>query len=417
MMLRGMATPTWMFVSMRSEIYAASIYLLHVRALLWPIIVVQATLTAWVIWLVVRSLCLRPLTVYLVLIALLCALTGVAWYASYVMPDILGSVPYLSLYLLVFVTESLRHWERAALAGVSCWAVTSHSTYLVVTALLCVLFTLLWLGRWVAMRGRGVGLGRMVGVVLLAAAAQMVVHARLYGRPSLFGNPPPFLMARLLGDGPARLYLQQHCSTLPWTICLHANDLPRTEGDFLWTPGGIWQTATLPQRDSLRREEMPLLWDTLRSYPRQQMARSWSNFVELLTTVGPWDFWNYGEFTPRNLDFALPGLSTRYPKTRQARSAMPLQFFRRLQGPVMVISVLTILALLPWLWRSGTPRLPGLVATIVIVVPLNALLCGVISCNDPRLQDRVGWLVVFLAGLMVVNAWTTRTSRIHARIE
>jgi hypothetical protein len=39
---------------------------------------------------------------------------------------------------------------------------------------------------------------------------------------------------------------------------------------------------------------------------------------------------------------------------------------------------------------------------------VNALLCGVVSCNDPRLQDRVVWLVAMLAGIMVWMYWTER---------
>jgi hypothetical protein len=323
------------------------------------------------------------------------------------MPDILGPVLYLCLYLLVFAPESLGRVERAGLVVLACWGAASHSTHLVLAVALGAWFAVLRTARWPGMRGRGGRLLWVAGIVAVAAAAQMVVHARLYGKASLFGNPPPFLMARLLGDGPARLYLQQHCRTLPWTICLHVGNLPTTEASFLWAPTGIWKTATPLQRASLRREELPLLVATLRASPREQMGRSWANFVELLMTVGPADFWNYGT-DPAGLEFALPGLGHRYALTRQSRNDLPQRLFGVIERRVIVVSLSIVALLLPWLWRRGRGRLLGLAATVVFVVPVNALLCGVVSCNDPRLQDRVVWLVAMLAGIMVWMYWTER---------
>ena len=59
LVLRGKYAPTWMFFSIRSEMYAAGIFLLDHQVTLWPVAAAQALLTAWVVWLVVRSVCAR----------------------------------------------------------------------------------------------------------------------------------------------------------------------------------------------------------------------------------------------------------------------------------------------------------------------------------------------------------------------
>jgi hypothetical protein len=405
--LLGRSVPYWMYASERSEIYAMGIYLLHGGHSLWLIAVAQSALMAWVLWLVVRSLSTRPVRTYLLLMVGLSALTGVAWYTSFIMPDSLSGVLYLSLYLLLFWPEALQRAERVGLAVAACWALTSHATHLVLAACIVAMFAVLRMLRWPGMKGRGAGLLQLTGLLVVSVLMQMTVHARLYGKASISGQAPPFLMARLLGDGPARLYLQQNCARLTWTICLHVNDLPDNESKFLWPSAGIWRSSSELQQQQLRKEEMPLLFATLRSYPRQQAARSWANFVDLLTSVGPWDFWNFGELTPSRLDAVLPGLGEEYPRTKQAHSALSLAFFRSVQTRVLEVSMLIVMILLPWAWYRRRWQLLGLAAMVLVVFPVNALLCGVVSCVDPRLQDRIAWMLALLAGLLLA-AWLQR---------
>src|SRR5207245_2332349 len=81
-------------------------------------------------------------------------------------------------------------------------------------------------------------------VVICAAAAQVAVHTYLFGEPSLNGQRPPFVMARMIADGPGRWYLRQHCLALHVEICRHSRDLPDNVDDFLWSAHGIWQSAS-----------------------------------------------------------------------------------------------------------------------------------------------------------------------------
>jgi hypothetical protein len=101
------------YYGMRSFVYSLGILPLHLNVTPWPIVALHALLAAYVIWLMMRSILSRGLTSrYLLLVALLSLLTGLSWYADLIMPDILGPVAYLSVFLLVFARETLSRAEH-----------------------------------------------------------------------------------------------------------------------------------------------------------------------------------------------------------------------------------------------------------------------------------------------------------------
>ncbi len=82
----------------RSFIYCLGILPWHWNANPWPIVALNALLTAYVIWLAVRSIFpQQTVTRYLALILPLSLLTGLGWLVGWIMPDILGPVLYLSI--------------------------------------------------------------------------------------------------------------------------------------------------------------------------------------------------------------------------------------------------------------------------------------------------------------------------------
>ena len=112
------------YYGMRSFIYSLGILPLHWNVNVWPVIAFQSILVAWVLWLTVRSTVRstirtiqphRIASIYLTLIVLLSIFTSLSWYASLVLPDILGPLLYLSIYLLVFAGSTLSRAERGPL--------------------------------------------------------------------------------------------------------------------------------------------------------------------------------------------------------------------------------------------------------------------------------------------------------------
>src|ERR1017187_1734000 len=247
--------------AMRSEFYSLGIFPFHWNVTPWPIVAWQALLTAWVLWLTLRSVlphlaARRFVATFLILVALLSLLTSVSWYVSLPMPDILGPLLYLAMYLLVFARETLSRGERWALSALAFWAITAHSTHLMLGAGICLLLALLLLFHRPLVAGRALAIGALALLLALAVTAQLALHRFLYGHATLNGNHAPYLMARIVADGPGALYLRQHCATFDWAICSSVGHLPDNDDDFLWADGGVWAGADARTQQRLLAEEV-----------------------------------------------------------------------------------------------------------------------------------------------------------------
>ena len=396
------------YYGMRSLLYSLGILPLHWNVTLWPVAALHALLTAYVIWLVVRSLRPRGTVLpYLVLMLALSALSSMSWSASLILPDILGPILYLCTYLLVYARDTLSAREHVAVGVIAWWAITSHATHLPMALALCLLLSALAMWRQQPRGARLRAVMEVAGIALLAAVAQLALHGYLYGEPSLNGERPPFLMARVIADGPGRWYLQQHCPEAKLAICAWADRLPDNTDDILWSDGGIWQSADPDTATRLLAEETPFVLATLRTYPRQQLSHSAANFWEQLHTIGLWDLdasdWVLAEF-----DSTLPRARASYLHGRQSQNELPLEFFSAVQQWTVVASLLAIVACLPFLLRRPR-RAVGLTVIVIFAVLANAFLTGTMSAIEPRYGARVIWLLPMLAGtLMIVRRWPQR---------
>jgi len=386
----------------RSFIYCLGILPFHWNVNPWPIVGLNAVLTAYVLWLVVRSLFpQQTVTHYLALILPLSMFTGLGWFVGWIMPDILGPVLYLSMYLVVFARESLSRTERLTLLLIAWWAVASHVTHLMLAASLCLLLVPVLVLQSQPTRRWLRAVGGVAMIVLVVAASHLALHLYLYGEPSLNGKRPPFLMARVIADGPGRWYLQRHCGDLHLAICDHLHDLPNNVGKFLWGIDGIWDSSSADEQERLRRDEMPVVLGTLRAYPQEELIISADHFWRQLQTFGlsdydpnPWIF--------EMIDIALPGARAPYLQSRQAQETLHEEFFTSVQEWTVMAS-LVVIAVWTLFVRQWSRRVVGLTAIIVFVVIANAAVTGILSNVEDRYQARVIWLVPLLAGVLVLE--------------
>lgn len=390
------------YYGMRSFIYSMAILPLHWNVSVWPVAAAQCLLTAWILWLVVRSIAPRQTILpYFAIVLPLSLFTGMSWYATMIMPDILGPLLYLSIYLLVFARDTLRPAERWALYAIAWWGVTAHSTHLMLAAGL-----LLVLAARLAAGPRGLGRLRpfceVAAIVALAATAELALHDYLYGTPSLNGERPPYLTARLIEDGPGRWYLEKHCGTLKWVICDHLQNLSGDADNFLWGADGVYQTISESDSKRLVSEEVPFALATLRAYPREQIGRSAANFWGQLATFGFEDLdasgWVLDQFAT-----ALPRARSSYVKSLQAQNALPLDMLTSIQNWAVMASLAILAVFAPLLWRRHSAQIAGLCLVIVFTVVANAFVMGVLSMVEDRLQCRVVWLVPLLAGMCALD--------------
>jgi hypothetical protein len=252
------------------------------------------------------------------------------------------------------------------------------------------------------MRGRWRAVSQVAMIVLFAAVSQLALHAYLYGEPSLNGERPPFLMARVIADGTGLWYLQQHCPDAKFVLCDHLQELPQDPDVFLWGEKGLWANADDATTTRLRQEEMPFVLATLRAYPGAQLSKSLSNFGQQLRIFG---FYLFGPSDWMSEEFAsvLPRERSQYLQGRQAKDDLPLEFFTSVQNWAVVVSLVIITVFMPRIWRNRLVRLIGLGIVIVSTVVANALVTGTLSMVEDRLQSRVVWLIPFLAIVLALD--------------
>ena len=400
------------FIAMRSEFYSLGIFAFHWGISPWPVVVLHALLTAYVVWLVTRAFVVRRLVAkYLILMALLSALTSMSWYVSLVMPDILGPILYLCICLQVFAPDTLSKREHWAVAGIAWFGIVSHSTHLVLTLGIIVLLAALLVFKSDLMQGRGRALSEIALLVVVAAVAQVALHTYLYHEPSLNGRRLPYLSARFIADGPEKWYLQRHCATEQWVLCANVKNLPDNDDDFIWGDNTIWTKSSPADQQLILKQETPLLLATMRTYPRQQIAISLGSFWQQLNDFGVNDFDN-NTWMEDSIEEIMPGAHARYERSLQARSVVPTTFFTQLQRWPVYAAILVLAASLSWIWRSRQIRFLGFLIVIIPTLIANAFITAVASEVDSRFQARVVWLLPLLAGLVVLCWKDSRRARI-----
>jgi hypothetical protein len=399
------------YYGMRSLLYSLSILPFHWNVNPWPVIVLQSLVTAWVLWLVVRAFSTRhTVQRYLVLAALLSLLSSIAWFTCFLMPDILGPLAYLAFFLLFFARDSLSRVERIALALIACWGITAHSTHLLLAAALFLLLVLFALFDRRPFRRNLPALAEITAALTLAVLAQVALYAFLDGKPSLNGQRPPYLTARVIADGPGRWYLESHCATEHWAACGHLANLTSDADSFLWGDNAPYQTASEEEQAKFEQQDTPFFLATIRAYPCQQFQRSAANFGQQLVTFGLYDF-DSSEWTLGQFDQTIPSSRANYIRSREAHDTLPLDALSSIQFWTIILSLAIIVGLALLRWRRLSRPLLGLALVILSMVVLNALLTGTLSIVDERYQCRVIWLIPLLAGVFTVDWLEQRPTR------
>ena len=399
---------------MRTPIYSSCLFALHRNRTLWPVVPVQALLVSSMLWLVVRDFARNaPLRSFLLLLVALSVFSGLPWEVSYIMPDIMGPIAYLGLYLLVFRWERLSRFEAAFVTVLTGLAVVAHITHLLLTMLLCgtLFFVSMLCPAWLRITPRAVSRG--VLVLVSAVALQVAVNSWLCDRWTLNVFPaPPFLTARLVSDGPAVRVLRQHCGKdLQLEVCRFTGSFPMDSDTFLWEDFGVLSKLSKPEQVRMDGEERTLLDATLHEYPMQQARISAVSFLRQMVTF------QLGDFTDSpGQDFYLGAVlryaGGLYARSRQAHNALPVKLFSVLQDCSVGVGLGVVVAGLLRLGRRLGPELLGLSLLIVVAVIANAALTAILSEVDSRYQIRVIWLLPFLAGLYGMRWSALRQSRL-----
>ncbi len=369
-------------------------------AAFWPVVLVQAALTVWVVTLTLRAhgLGKRPWLV-LGIIATLTAISTLPWLTSILLTDIFAGLGVLALYLLLLRPGHLNRGERFALIALIAVSAATHSATIAVLLALILAGVFIWLVQPrqlpLARIGNGV-LALALGCVLVFAA-DFVVAKRLAWTPGGFA----LSFGRMLQDGIVNQYLEDHCPDPKLTLCAYKDQLPDDADVWFW---GSPLFDKLGRFAGLGQEMADIAVASVIDYPGQQLKTATvataRQFVAVRTGEGVLNsIWHtYGtirRFTPQ--------LVAPMEAARQQHGEISFTAINRLDYPVALLSMALLPVIVLLAWRRRIPPAFGEFAAVCAVALLaNAFVCGAMSNPHDRYGARLVWIAVFAVTVALV---------------
>ena len=405
-------------IGSRSAFYAVPVALLR---WVWLAAAAQALVVSACLEVLTRAAGLRR-PAFLAIMAALTAATTLPFFTAFIMPDVFTALAIVAAGTLFFFPHALSRIATWSLSALIAYAVTAHTSNLLVVAAAVVVGALLI--AWTTTIREGLRRAIPGGAALLAGVAMTMAGGQVLAQE--FGHPirnPPFLLARVLVDGPGLAYLEQVCPDAGYVSC-ELVDRQReqklySEG-FMWPHVGIFPFS--PRHDPARREQFyaeqwRIVLGTIEHDPIGQASASAKNALwqlvmfkvrpemnDALVDVLRLPLRRAGitaSLTP-NVDACLAGDGQGCNLTVRGWMWRYLQLWQH--AVVALASLLIAYRLLPGL-ASGfrqpalsRDQLFALFACCLVVT--NAVVCGVLSGPYNRYQARVVWLIPLASMLL-----------------
>jgi len=364
----------------------------------WPVLLLQAALTVWILTLTLRAhgLGQRPLLL-LGVVAILCLLSTLPWLTSILLTDIFCGLSVLALDLLLLRADTLGRGERIGLILLIAVAAATHNATLAVLLGLLICAALLrLLDRRYAPRLR-----LAPGIIALALGALLVLAADAVVAKRLAWTPGGFALSfgRMLQDGIVKKYLDEHCPNPRLRLCAYKDQLPNDADVWFW---GSDLFDKLGRFAGLGPEMKQIALESLIEYPGLQLETAASATVRQLIDVHTGEgvlttIWHTYAIIERYAPQFVPAMRA----ARQQHGEISFAAVNAIQYPLALVSM-ALLPLMVWLARRKT--LPLEIGELAVAVTLtllgNAFVCGALS--NPH--DRYGARVVWLAGLVTLLA-------------
>ena len=366
----------------------------------WPVLVLQAAVTIWVLALLLEEFGLRERPFVLPgVVALLAAATALPWLTSVLLTDIFAGLAVLALHLIVFGRSigSRRSWGLVVLVG---FAAATHSATLALVALLVgAVVALAVAGRNVvsAATARRAAAALALGVAM-TLTANFMVSGRFAFTPGGYG----ILFGRMLEDGIVSRYLDDRCPDPSLRLCAHRNEIPRNADAFLW---GESVFNRLGRFAGLGDEMRAIVLGSLRDYPGRQLeAAIVAAATQLVKVSGGEGVNNQMWHTYGIMERYTPAVMPSVRAARQQHGELSFAALNRIQVPIALLSMalLPLLAFAALRWPELGP--PGrLAATLMLALVINACVCGMLANPHDRYGARLAWLAPFAIVLVPVS--------------
>lgn len=389
----------------RSPAYGALLFVAQfLTRSFWPAVLVQAGLTAACIMLTLSRLGgsngAGPGAPFLAGRALLLALvTPVAFFASFLMPDIFAPLAVLATIHLALLWPVLRRWERLFWTAVLAAGLLVHSAnLLIIGGLLALCIALRLVGLSLSARGLAVAVAVLAGGVGYELAFPKAVQAATATAPIR----PPFVTARIVADGPGYAFLRDSCPGSGFLLCRYVDRLPLESDTFLWGMSpepGVFSVIGARERRVLASEQGRFVLAVLADRPLDLAASSLRSAGRQLGMLRLGEF-NYPADEERAiLPQLVPRERAHYRASRAFAGTMPTS----LPEALTLVSLVAAAGWILFYLAAVRPRDPQrrsrilFLALVAAALLINAAVCGALSTPHDRYQARMIWLLPLAA--------------------
>ena len=426
----------------RSPAYGLFLFVLERLGGVWLVAGVQALICAWTVWLLWKVAAPEaPPWTYLALTGGLALGSTLPFFATFIMPDVFAGVAAAGFVILTVFGRRLSRWEAAGMVLILAFAYAVHASHML-TALAVMVPAALVFWWFKAPKG---AVARGYGLVVLAMALAVVSGKAYTGafemRTGMKLHRPPFLMARVLADGPGRAYVKAVCKGPgnPYVIC-NAMHAPLTRSDdILWEESpliGAFNALKSPDLQlRMEAEEWPFVKAAVLRDPWGQFEASMENWGDQLTRMSVHDPLRDPRQFLANEYWKTTRLVEMIPNPEQCKPIGPgckppfdMAVTKHWHELVMALAALFVL------WRLSRPDVRAdlldrqapwsrkavpLTAAVIILagmLVLNAGVCGIISGAFSRYQARIVWIWPACAGLIAIRLGLALPDGLKARL-
>ena len=410
----------------RSPVYGFFLYAFERLGGVWLVAGMQALICAWILHVLWKAAAPKaPTWTYLALTGGLAVGSTLPFFATFIMPDVFAGMAAVGFVLLTVFGARLARLEFAGVVAALAFAYAVHTSHML-TALAAMIPAALVLWWFKAPKAQVItGYAFVILAMALGVTSGKAYEAAFAKRTGHPLHRPPFLMARVLADGPGRAYLLKVCKgpDNPYVICRSTLTPLTRSDDILWEESpllGAFNALKSPDLQlRMEAEEWPFVKGAILNDPWGQLTASLGNWADQLTRVSSHDplrdprqflaneYWK----TTRLVDL-IPNPQACKPIGPGCKPPFDMAMTKHWHELIILASALfagwrlsraDVRADLgerkaPWL-RASTPLIvTALILTGMVV--LNAGVCGVISGAFSRYQARIVWLWPAAAGLI-----------------
>jgi hypothetical protein len=419
-----------MVLAGRSFYYGALLYLGHLSSYFWLTVFAQAAIFLYLSYTLTVA-CLRlSFCTFVCVTSIILVASPLSFFIGFLMPDVFASFLILGLTIFVGFFDSLKLRDQTILMFIILYSAIAHTSHLLVLIVTGSIFAaIVFFGErttpsFYTLRGR------LMVLLALCLTGLLGDFAVSYGvRHTVGAEPiqPPFLMARLIADGPGYKFLQNNCANGTYAACKFMDRLPVASSVFLWSTDpteGVFRVADLPTQIALSSQQMPFAFDVLRFDPVGVTTAATRDFLRQFFRIDLDAFF----LNPESLhDFEARLPSSYFAGMLRSRIIFRDWMLAPLSTWYLWIYLVSMLALVlfwvSWPWIGVHRKVNffpqrewNYVLTIIIVaIVSNAAICGILSGPASRYQTRISWVPLFFLSLIVATFWENRNSQLRTR--